>query len=40
MASNRRKLLFKAQGGLGQVPQPFGAELPQVIEILNWEIAA
>lgn len=40
MAINRRELLFKAQGGLGKLLQPFGAELPQVIEILNWEIAA
>jgi len=31
---------FNAQGGLGKVHQLFGAELPQVIEELNRELAA
>ena len=40
MASNRRALLSKTQGGLGKVHQLFGAELPKVIEELNRELAA
>jgi type I restriction enzyme R subunit len=31
---------FNAQGGLGKVHQLFGAELPKVLEELNWELAA
>ena len=40
MAINRRELLSKAKGGLCRGHQLFGAELPQVIETLNQEIAA
>lgn len=31
---------FEQEGGLGKVHQLFGAELPQVIEALNRELAA
>jgi type I restriction enzyme R subunit len=31
---------FEQEGGLGKVHQLFGAELPQVIETLNRELAA
>jgi type I restriction enzyme R subunit len=31
---------FNSEGGLGKVHQLFGAELPKVIEELNWELVA
>ena len=36
----KRQKQTNAHGGLGKVHQLFGAELPQVIEELNRELAA